>query len=123
MSENLDRLVAEGVAIWLDTLSRQRLVTGGLALRLLLLRGVRGQDGVRPFPADGGLATAAGKRVPFGNSSLLLAVDLASRHASWNSVRVIVSLVYKVARKAARGSGSTAASGRGQGRRTTGAAA
>ena len=31
MSENLDRLAAEGVAIWLDDLSRERLAGGGLA--------------------------------------------------------------------------------------------
>ncbi|TQK42479.1 transaldolase [Streptomyces sp. SLBN-118] len=31
MSENLDRLAAEGVAIWLDDLSRERLASGGLA--------------------------------------------------------------------------------------------
>ncbi|GAA0674198.1 transaldolase [Kitasatospora atroaurantiaca] len=31
MSENLDRLVAEGVAIWLDDLSREHLAGGGLA--------------------------------------------------------------------------------------------
>jgi transaldolase len=31
MSENLDRLRAEGVAVWLDDLSRERLASGGLA--------------------------------------------------------------------------------------------
>jgi transaldolase len=31
MSENLDRLAAEGVAVWLDDLSRERLAGGGLA--------------------------------------------------------------------------------------------
>ncbi len=31
MSENLDRLSAEGVAVWLDDLSRERLAGGGLA--------------------------------------------------------------------------------------------
>ncbi|MEH0421154.1 transaldolase [Streptomyces sp. B21-083] len=31
MSENLDRLTAEGVAVWLDDLSRERLAGGGLA--------------------------------------------------------------------------------------------
>jgi transaldolase len=31
MSENVDRLAAEGVAVWLDDLSRERLAGGGLA--------------------------------------------------------------------------------------------
>jgi transaldolase len=31
MSENLDRLTAQGVAVWLDDLSRERLAGGGLA--------------------------------------------------------------------------------------------
>ncbi|ATW46828.1 transaldolase [Streptomyces peucetius] len=31
MSDNLDRLAAEGVAVWLDDLSRERLAGGGLA--------------------------------------------------------------------------------------------
>ncbi|RKN40075.1 transaldolase [Streptomyces hoynatensis] len=41
MSENVQRLAAEGVAIWLDDLSRERLAEGGL-VRLMRERGLVG---------------------------------------------------------------------------------
>ncbi|MDQ1006089.1 transaldolase [Streptomyces sp. V4I23] len=62
MSENLDRLAAEGVAVWLDDLSRERLAGGGLADLVRVQRRVQRVVGITSNPTIFAKAIRSGAR-------------------------------------------------------------